>query len=424
MTLPAEMTPVMGRERIALLDALRGFALFGILFVNMTWFSGFAVLSAQQRATLPTPTLDSAVYFLVHLLIENKFWSIFALLFGVGFAVLMQRAQQRGEDSSRFFVRRMLTLLAIGIAHATLIWFGDILSLYAITGLTLLLFRRTSDRGLLRWAAVLLAMPVVVNGVWLLAHNSSVSTGTPVTDPGHGPSELFVTFARGTYAEVLAANWTFLVERWFLALYSSRFTTLLGMFLIGVWVGRRGVFRDPGSFTAALRRVVVVGLLVGLPCNLVLALTAEHVSLRPPTLTGWSLAVIRSVAVPALALAYAAGFALLYNRASWRVVLRLFGPAGRVSLTSYVAQSLIGVMIGYGLGAGLWGRVGITQTIPLIILILGIQTAVSAAWLRHFQFGPLEYVLRACTYGRWTAIRRPRPPLLQSGAARSNAPPR
>jgi len=196
------------------------------------------------------------------------------------------------------------------------------------------------------------------------------------------------------------------------------------MFLIGVWVGRRGLFRDPGSFTAALRRVVVVGLLIGLPCNLVLALTAEHVPLRPPTLTGWSLAVIRSVAVPALALAYAAGFALLYNRASWRAVLRLFGPAGRVSLTSYVVQSLIGVMIGYGLGAGLWGRMGITQTIPLIILILGIQTAASAAWLRHFQFGPLEHVLRACTYGRWTAIRRPRPPLLQSGAARSNAPPR
>lgn len=182
------------------------------------------------------------------------------------------------------------------------------------------------------------------------------------------------------------------------------------MFLIGVWAGRRGVFHDPTRYTATLLRVLIAGLLIGLPGNLVLARTAELVPLRPPTTAGVALTVVRAIGVPALALAYAAAFTRLFQHTRFRAALRLFAPAGRTSLTNYVAQSLIGIFIGYGVGLGLWGRVGLTQTAAIIAIIFAAQSACSVAWLRQFPFGPLEHVLRRLTYGTRPTRARHAPP--------------
>ena len=133
-------------ERLALLDALRGFALLGILFVNMTWFTGFAVLPADRRAEMTTAPADAVTAWLIHFLVDGKFWSLFALLFGAGAAVQWARAQARGDDCTRLFLRRSFALIFIGLLHAVFLWFGDIVSLYAVVGLALLLFRRCSDR--------------------------------------------------------------------------------------------------------------------------------------------------------------------------------------------------------------------------------------------------------------------------------------
>ncbi len=398
--------PTRSEDRILLLDVLRGFALFGILFVNMTWFTGYAVIGADERAALGTQGIDSVTAFLIHVFVDSKFWSLFALLFGVGFAIQCRRAAARDAAFAPYFSRRMIILLAIGLLHAVFIWFGDIVSLYAATGLVLLVFCRASDRAVLRWAIIGLLLPVLVSAGWLAAELMSGPQDAPAVDPGHGPAELLVYFGGGTYAEVLSANWAFLKERWFLAVYEGRFFKLLGMFLLGVAMTRAGIFDDPSRHRPLLKNILRWGLIVGVPANIALAAFAGSVSLRPPTLAGWSVATISTVGIPALCLAYAAGLTLLFQQDSWRRRLALFAPVGRMSLTNYVLQSVIGIAIFYGIGLGLWGRIGATWSVPVIALIFVTQAIISALWLRRFTYGPLEWLWRSLSYGKSLPWRR------------------
>ncbi|MHC4991474.1 MAG: DUF418 domain-containing protein, partial [Planctomycetota bacterium] len=170
-------------DRLVLLDALRGFALLGIMFVNMTWFTGFAVLGPDRRAALGTGRIDAITAWLVHFAVDGKFWSLFALLFGVGFGLLAQRADQRGERFSSQYARRMQALLAIGLIHAIFVWFGDIVSLYAAVALALLLFRRCSERAVLGWAVALLLSPVALGGIWLAIDLATRVPGAERIDP-------------------------------------------------------------------------------------------------------------------------------------------------------------------------------------------------------------------------------------------------
>ncbi|MCZ6816860.1 MAG: DUF418 domain-containing protein, partial [Planctomycetota bacterium] len=380
--------PTVPSERIALLDGLRGFALLGILFVNMTWFTGFAVLSSEQRIALGTSGVDAVVYWLIHCLIDGKFWSLFALLFGAGAAVQMARSEARskarGGRFRPFYLRRLTVLLVVGLAHGVLVWFGDIVGIYAVVGFAMLFFVRCSDRAVLAWAAVCMAAPIVQGGIWLVAYQSAGATAVPAIDPGHGPAELLGSFGGGGYWEAFAANWAFLKERWFLAVYEGRFFKLLGMFLIGHWAVRRGLFTEIEQNRRFLIRVVGWGLLIGVPANIVAAGLAEGVPLRPPSLSGWLVGTVRTVGVPALCLAYAAGLSLLFHfRPVAGRAFSLFSFAGRMSLTNYVVQSLVGVGLFYGYGLGYWGRIGAAWSIVLVAVIFGVQIVLSALWLRR-----------------------------------------
>lgn len=405
MNCPDAPRPTTAGERIVVLDALRGFALFGILFVNMTWFTGYAVLSPEQRQALGTAGIDGVVSWLIQFLVNNKFWSLFALLFGIGAAVQYDRAKTRGDAFERLFARRVAVLLFIGLLHAVFIWFGDIISLYAVAGFAILLFRRWSGRAILICAAVCLVAPIVQGGVWLAIDQMVRDPSAARVDPGYGPGELLVYFGSGTYAEAFKANWAFLTERWYLAIYEGRFFKLLGMFLLGFWAGRKGVLHDSDQ-RSLLRRVLLWGLLLGVPANAILVKLAGDVALRPPSAAGWLVSSLAAVGVPALCLAYAAGFALLCHSPIGRRCTAIFVHAGRMTLTNYIVQSIIGVTIFYGYGFGLWGRFGTAWSLAVIGLIFGIQAVCSAWWLRMFRYGPLEWVWRCLTYGQRLRLRR------------------
>ena len=207
------LSPTADADRIDLLDALRGFALLGIMFVNMTWFTGYAVLSPEERAVLGSPAIDGFVGLMISVLVGDKFWSLFALMFGVGFAIQVRRAEQRGVPVAAFMSRRMAALFAIGAAHAVFVWFGDIVSLYAVVGVAVLLFRSVPDRNLIRWALLmlLLAIPwtILVFAVDSAMHDPDVAR----IDPGYGPPGLLVFFGDGGYVEAFRANWAYLVDR-------------------------------------------------------------------------------------------------------------------------------------------------------------------------------------------------------------------
>lgn len=388
-------------NRIPLLDALRGLALLGILFVNMTWFTGIAVRSPEERAGLGTETVDTIIEWLIHFTVDGKFWSLFALLFGVSFAIQFRRAESQEHNFTAIFLRRMIVLWLIGLAHAVFIWFGDIVSLYAVVAAALLFFRSSSDRALIRWAVMSGALvPILISSLWLVVDNASRTTVAPTVDPGHGPRELLNVFGTGSYSTILAANWAFLKERWFLAIYSSRFFRILGMFLIGYYAGRREIFHDPARHLKLLRRTLFWGLLIGLPTNVALAFMTTVVPVRPPTALGWLMTSMSAVGVPALCLAYVAGLTLLFRQSSRRQWLIPLTFAGRMSLTNYVLQSVACVIIFYGYGLGFWGRIGVSWSVPLLLSIFAVQAIFSAWWLHHYHHGPLEKLWRFLASGR------------------------
>src|SRR5215210_5688277 len=153
----SEIGPVSSRERIEILDVLRGLAVCGILIGNVQWFSGYGFMPPTLEAQ--TPIYDQVTRFLVHFFVEGKFYSIFSFLFGVGFALQIARAEERGDANASVFKRRLFWLLVIGLLHAYLLWYGDILSVYALMGFVLLLFRKKTDAGLLKWAFGLIIAP-------------------------------------------------------------------------------------------------------------------------------------------------------------------------------------------------------------------------------------------------------------------------
>lgn len=372
-------------ERIAALDALRGFALVGIILGNATWFSGYAVASSAQRAALGTATLDEPVAFLLHVLVDGKFYGLFSLMFGASFVLMVDRAEARGLPVASVVRRRLAALFAIGGLHATLVWFGDIISLYAVSAVPLYWMRGWSIRRLAVAATVCLTAPVVIGAIMLAVH---VVAGDPGhSDGGHGPAALLPAFARGGHAEVLSANWVFLCERWELELLSSRPLRLLGMFVLGMLAVR--LRRSPSY------RGVPALVLTALVGNVALALLAD-VPTRPPSLLGLVRDVIYAIAIPAGSLAYAA---ILWPRFSSRgAITSALAAAGRLSLSHYLTQSLVSSAIFYGLGYGLWGRVGIAWASGIALAIVVLQVCCSRPWLWHRDSGPAERVLRRLTY--------------------------
>ena len=174
----ASIVPIPPNVRYELIDIVRGFALFGVMLANMSWTTQWFALTAAQRAALPTADVDRIVQPVIMLLTDYKFYTLFSMLFGVGFAMQLSRAAERGGDVIRVYSRRLGILFCLGVGHALLLWFGDILHTYALVGFVLILFRNRSDRVLISWAFVLAAL------IALLPLLHSITTTDSVPEAG------------------------------------------------------------------------------------------------------------------------------------------------------------------------------------------------------------------------------------------------
>lgn len=363
-------------KRIAELDGLRGFALGGIALSNVLWFSGYAVATAEARSDF---WLDPAITFALHLCVDGKFYALFSLLFGASFALMVAREQAHGRSAKSLVRRRLLSLLVLGLAHATVLWFGDIVSLYAVAAVPLWALLRRSNRALVWWAVGLLASPLAISSVLLI-----VAGPNEATTSGYGPAAQLPAFASGSYRELVSANGAFLVQRWVLALTSGRLPRLLGMFLLGVLLLRQRPTLTPRArstlwLTAVLSNVAMAVL--------------SNVPAQPPSNLGLLRDAVTCIAVPSGCLAYASAlWPMLANPG--RVATALVA-AGRLSLTHYLSQSLVFATVFYGCGFGLWGRLGATSAVAVGGTLALLQIACSPAWLRHFGTGPCERALRA-----------------------------
>ena len=396
---PQASVPVASAERMDVLDVIRGVAVFGILVVNVYAFSGYGFISAAQKAALPASGFDEMSDVLVGLLAEGKFYCLFSFLFGVGFSVFIQRASARGSDAIGLFKRRLLGPLLIGLAHTLFIWFGDILVTYAVLGFALIPFVRRDDRVVLRWAAIMLLAPIALYA--LLMALASVGPPPPAQSAGTGLPPILATaidgIAGGNYLDLLRGNVIFTIANMVRRLLLMFFPRVLGMFLLGFYAGRAGIFARLDAHAALLRRVCVIGLAAGLPLSLVGTELSSDVP-GPPDLRGLIETILQSISSPALALAYTAGLCLLFRRAP-RAMLAL-APAGRMALTNYLAQSVAGVLIFYGIGFRLFGTVSLTRALAGCLVFFVAQTIASRAWLSIAMFGPAEWLWRTFTYGK------------------------
>lgn len=404
----SQIGPVALTERIEILDVLRGLAVCGILIGNMQWFSGYGFMPPSLEHQ--TALVDQVTRFLVHFFVEGKFYSIFSFLFGFGFALQIARAEERGDTKASLFKRRLFWLLVIGALHALLLWSGDILSVYALMGFILILFRKKPDRSLLKWAFALVLVPIVT---YALMYALFLAFAPPdvASMVAAGQNEMWNqavnTVPHSNYFQIISGfNLQGLAGRWAGLIFQMRLPKILAMFLLGFYAYRQGFFHDVASHRPFIQRVLVYGLTLGIICNAIFAAFARSEADLPPSLSGLIGVVMYAFGVPALALGLIALVATLWQGGMARRVLAVFAPVGQMALTNYLMQSLICVLIFYGYGLGLFGSVRASYTIAIAVAIFLFQIVFSTLWLTYFSYGPMEWIWRQLTYQKRLPLTR------------------
>ena len=400
-----DLAPTSSTDRHQVLDALRGFALFGIFLANIRVFSGWEYLSPERRVELSGSAFEWFDF--MHLaVIDGKFYTLFAFLFGLGFALQLQRLEGRGVAASRIYLRRTSILLGFGLIHLFVFWVGDILTPYALLGFVLLAVRRWSDRTVLVVASLSLTVPILGYALfWALAVPPSLGLyelAFAMMPPG--AQDPIVDLRLTDWSERLQSSIALGVLRFGHLFDTWRWPKLFAIMLLGLWAGRRLVRGELLEDTRLLVGVLLVGGLSGAIAGPILASLDGIGFDRPHSMDGLHAVIAYTFAVIPLGLAYAAGFVLLWRKASR--LLQVLAAPGRMALTNYLGQTVIGLTVFYGTGlnqAGLWS---IQALLAFACVVYAFQVVFSHLWLRSFQYGPMEWLWRALTYGSAPRLRR------------------
>lgn len=399
--------PIAAGQRHIILDALRGFALLGICLANYPEFSLYSFLPQNPKELFPTAGIDIIVQWVLYILIDGKFYTIFSLLFGIGFSIILENNRKRGANGTLIFYRRMFFLLLIGFAHLILIWSGDILMLYAIVGMTLPLFLKCKDRTLLILAGFFLLLPVIIDyvcqftGVYL--SSKLVEWQWLLCDRFGITEENFAYWLRdaGNYRDMHHFLLMGAVERMQEFVDGNRYFKVLGLFLIGYIIGRNQLYSRLDQFTAILKKIFIWGICLGLSLSAIYAWSA----MKGKPLGFGTHSLFYFISVYLTSFGYISLFCLLYLKRPGNRVWKALSFPGRMALTNYIGQSAVGVMIFYGVGLGLGADTGLIYGELIAIAVFFFEIAVSCGWLQYFRFGPLEWIWRCLTYLRLFPIR-------------------
>ena len=399
--------PVSLSERILFIDVLRGMALFGILAANMRAF--FAPLDCYQHiGVLYHSRADVLAQAFIDALIQGKFLSIFSFLFGMGFAIQMGRAEARGVRFMGFYPRRLLALALFGLIHGILIWAGDILLTYALSGAILLLFRKRQQKTLLWWAGSLFAVPIVVSTTFLFLYFSRFRRPWMVPKPPD-MAKLYAIiniYAHGTLRQILAQNWV----EWKRELPTELFAIYAtALFLLGMWVWRAGIVQRLAEYRPVLKRVCAWCIPVGLVISIYVAIVMAVVPPGTVSLWAWFGGILWLPGSHILAAGYVSGLALIFLHEDWRRTLFPFAAVGRMALTNYLMQSVLCTLFFYHFTTGLYGRIGPAIGLVPTVILYGAQVVFSNWWLKRYRFGPMEWLWRGMTYSKFPSMRKEEP---------------
>lgn len=472
-----KLQPVDSTNRVEIMDILRGFALIGICLMNIEWFG--RSITEIGRFDFSLEGVDWGAGWLVRLLVEGKFYKLFSVLFGMGFAVMLLQAQRKGRPFGAWFSRRMALLFAIGSLHFLFIWDGDILRDYAISGFFLLgwiyLLRvkkmRWADKpvNFLRIGLGFLLLPFIVatfagsyfgttrtDDVMLKDHQLEVAVEARVAQIKQDESlaaplkQIAVEEKAGTREkpevetddmaddeliihkserrfisrhkrelekqEEFAAMkgdsyWATVTHRagtYFDELKKAPFFALfmcLPMFMVGYWFVASGVIANIKQNTVLFKGMAWVGTGVGLMLGVAGLAGMAH----PETKNIIEFEVASNLIFALSQLFLTAGYIGLFAMMSLTIrgekLIGWLKPLGRMALTNYITQSLVLGLIFYGYAGGMYGELLRATQVLIVLALIIVQAIVSHIWLRHFKFGPLEWVWRSLTYMQWQSIK-------------------
>ncbi|MEO1201451.1 MAG: DUF418 domain-containing protein [Pseudomonadota bacterium] len=421
MRYPVELSP--REDRLQSLDVLRGVAVLGILVMNIYAFAMPWAAYANPLAMGGTGPLDLGTWFLTHLLFDQKFMSIFSMLFGAGVAMMVSRCEAKGADAAPLFFRRQGWLFVIGMLHAYLLWFGDILVFYAVVGTLTWLFRHQPAHRLLMIAMVVLPVaPLLANvgGIYLEelkteaeAIQRQLADGEPISEeqqqtldewleqriaiaPTEAEIQEDVAAYRSDYRTIFEHRAPFVTSVHVSGILYFGLWRIGGLMLIGMALYKLGTF-TPDCPAGVYRRFMIAGYGVGLPLCLLSGINLQAHDFDP-------LYTFRAGGFPnyvgSIFVAFGhLGVVLAALRRGWlpRFKARL-AAVGRMALSNYLLQSLVMTTIFYGYGLGLYAEVGRTGQMLFVAGLGALQLWVSALWLKGFRFGPAEWLWRSLSY--------------------------
>jgi uncharacterized protein len=386
--------PITGPERIDMLDALRGFALFGILLMNLEAFTGpilLAMTGIDGRLEGADRWSDAFIYIFV----QGKFWTLFSTLFGIGFAVMFERLQARGGDFQAIYRRRLRALLAFGLMHALLIWEGDILLTYALAGFAFLYIFRKSGPPNVPSIVLLYAAPLLLIGL--------SGFFVPVSDTGSRDllaqiSAETAVMAHGSYAEVL--RWRLKELPGTLAFNVIFLPMVIAMFALGARLYRTGKVTPPAAFSAGALGKALLSWFAGLAVILLSVGVAPEVNPLGGGPLFAKVFVLNAIGSLLMCLGYFFAFRSLWPLPRMQRLSGKLAPLGRMALSNYLGHSIICTLVFYGYGLGYYLQLPRAWHIPFAVALIALQTVFSTWWLERFSMGPAEYLWRWLTYGK------------------------
>lgn len=364
------LQPVSRDERIPALDVLRGFALFGVLLAFTMWSLGNAPRESYSKINVVLDTVLSV-------LVDAKFYTLFAFLFGLGFSIQLQRAHAKGISVVPVYCRRLVALALIGLAHALLLRNGDVLVPYAVMGVFLLILRNASTKTLVIAGIIAVLHPFLIGYAWNLS-------GIPFPEP---PQTNNVSYLADNFAWV----------RFWYATAIIFWPTCLPMFFFGLYLGRQRFFENLESKARTLRFALVIGFVVSALAFALRMFLASKLGPNPFARVLWQ------IHAWGLAASYASTVLLLLRTQRGKQLLAPLGVMGRMALTNYLLQALILVPI--CIAFGLFDRITPLMAITLTFIVWSLQLAMSIWWMNHFRFGPAEWFWRSVTYRQWQPMR-------------------
>jgi uncharacterized protein len=377
--------PLNPTERIDAIDVLRGVALFGVMAINVVMEFRVSIFEQFLAAAGTASALDRVVQTFLTMAVELKAFAVFSWLFGAGLAIQFDRLANNPKRAV-LLMRRLAILLIFGLAHLFLIWNGDILTEYSLAGFVALPFL-WGPRWLLAAGAALSLALYLVMPLWpIVPWPTTAWMKDHVIEARH-------VYGSGGFWDILAFRIREVTS--ILPLHVAIFPRTVALFLFGMLAWRTGILRRAATHRFLLLIIATVGVLVGAALTVI----ADERGLLP--FLGRARLGLEQLAPIVLATGYGAAIIGLMTTAAGKRMLAWAAPLGRMAFTNYLAQSVVFGWIFYGYGLGLFGRTGVTTALAIGIGVYVAQVMISAWWLRHYRFGPVEWLWRSAMYGSW-----------------------